>query len=85
MQHLDADTTKLRNRASKVLINYFRVQTDGFKALSSAVGRYRGDSHFRHDLQNALAKGLYEISGGLFEADAFQSPVLDHKLNGFES
>ena len=85
MQHLNTDAAKLRNRSSEVLINYFRVQTDSFKALSSAVGRYRGDSHFRHDLQNALAKGLYEIAGGLLEADAFQSPILDHKLNGFQS
>ena len=69
MQNFNADAAKLRSGTSEVFINYFRVQADSFKTLRTAVRRYGGNSHLRHDLENALTKRLDEVVSGLLEAD----------------
>ena len=56
MKNLNTDTAKLRSCSGEVLVNDFWVQANSFKTLRPAIGRNSGDSHFGHDLENALAE-----------------------------
>ena len=70
MKNLNTDTAKLRSCSGEVLVNDFGVQANSFKTLRSAVGRNCGDSHFGHDLENALAERLNEVICGLIETNS---------------
>ena len=87
-RHLLRDGVKVHavdpgGRAGKVAPEHLVVQAQCFENLCAAVAVQGGDSHFRHDLQDALAQSLDIVVDGRREGHVAQHSLGDHVVKGF--
>jgi hypothetical protein len=64
-EHIGADPADARRCAGEVAVDELGRETNRFEDLGAAIGRDRGDPHFRQRLQQTLADPLDRTPPGL--------------------
>ena len=82
--HVHADAADARGGPGEVFVDDVLTQTDRFENLRAAIALDRGDAHLRHDLDDALGRGLDEVLARRLVIDVRQAVIADHAVDRFE-
>ena len=80
----ESDTTDAGRRAGKTALDHFVADAERLKNLGTVVRRDRGDTHFRHDLEDPRVGCLPVVGENFIGCLGFEILRSDHRPQGLE-